>query len=67
MPVEEHDPDPIIVGLMSMAQRAEFEIGGSYAIENYRRFYFYWMEAGTLLFRTDDLRLALFRRAPGAD
>jgi len=53
------------VGQMTMAQRAEFMVGGSYAIENERRFYFYWTEEGELVLRTDDLRLALFRRAPG--
>lgn len=64
MPVEEDDDNPIIVGQMTMAQRAEFEIGGSYAIENDRRFYFHWTEQGELVLRTDDLRLALLRRAP---
>lgn len=64
-PVEDDDDNPIIVGLMTMAQRAEFEIGGSYAVEDDRRFYFHWTEEGELVLRTDDLRLALFRRAPG--
>jgi len=63
VPVEVED-GTIIVGLMSMGQRARFEVGGSYAIENDRRFYFFWNEEGELVLRTDDLRLALFRLAP---
>ncbi len=63
MPVEEDDENPTIVGLMTMAQRARCKIGGSYAIEGDRRFYFHWTEEGGFVFRTDDLRLALFRRA----
>ncbi len=63
-PVDRNGGRPIIVGQQSMAQRAWSRIGGSYAVENDRRFYFFWNEDGELVLRTDDLRLALFRRAP---
>ena len=64
IPVDRNGDRPAIVGHMSMAQRAWSRIGGSYAIENDRRLYFFWNEEGELVLRTDDLRLALFRRAP---
>ncbi len=63
-PVEADEGNPIIVGLMPIDYRADFEIRGSYAIENDRRFCFGWNEEGELVFRTDERRFVLFRRAP---
>ena len=64
--VADDDDNPIMTGQMSMAQRADFSIRGSYAIENEKRCCFYWTDDGELIFRTpDDQRLALFKREGG--
>lgn len=63
VPVDEDDDNPIMVGQMSMAQRADFSIRGSYTIENEKRCCFYWNDQDELIFRTpDDRRLSFFRR-----
>lgn len=61
-PVIEDEDNPIIIGQMTIAQRSEFYIRGSYTIEDDRRFYFYWNDENELVFRTDSARFALFRR-----
>lgn len=62
-PVPENADGPIFVGSMSIVLRSDFEIRGSYAIENDRRNCFYWTDDQNLVFRThDNKRLALFRR-----
>jgi len=65
-PVPEIDDDPIMVGQMSMVQRADFSIRGSYTIEDEKRCSFYWTDDNELVFRTfDDRRCALFKRELG--
>jgi hypothetical protein len=62
-PVPEQNGKPIMIGLMSMAQRVNDPIRGSYAIENEKRCCFYWTDDSELVFRTpSDERFCLFRR-----
>lgn len=54
------------MGNMSMSQRIDFSIRGSYTVENDRRCYFYWTENYELVFRTpDNKRFGLFQRQTG--
>lgn len=65
--VEERDDDTLMVGLMTMAQRADYVIRGSYTIENDKRCSFYWNDDRELVFRPpDNRRLVLMRREAGA-
>lgn len=62
VPIEEDEDDLVMVGQMPMAMRADFVVRGSYAIEDDKRYYFYWNDADELVFRTDDQRICLLRR-----
>lgn len=63
VPVPKSDDGPIFVGSMSIALRADFEIRGSYTVENEKRCCFYWTDDAELVFRThDNRRFGLFRR-----
>lgn len=67
VPVEERDDDTLMVGLMTMAQRADYVIRGSYTIENDKRCSFYWNDDRELVFRPpDNRRLVMMRREAGA-
>lgn len=60
------DDDSLMVGQMSMLQRADFSVRGSYTMEHGKRCAFYWTDDGELVFRTpDECRFALFRREAG--
>lgn len=60
------DRERIPTGLMTLTQRADDPIRGSYTIENEKRCCFYWAGNGEVVFRTsDDRRLCLFRRESG--
>lgn len=66
VPVDEDDDDPIFVGSMSIVLRADFEVRGSYTIENEKRCCFYWTDDSELVFRTpDNQRISFFRRERG--
>lgn len=66
VPVPADDDEPIFVGSMSIVLRADFQIRGSYTIEDEKRCCFYWSDQGELIFRTpDNRRISLFRREQG--
>lgn len=54
--------NPTMVGVMPLASRMNFEIRGSYTIENDKRYCIYWNDRQELIFRTPDERYVWFRR-----
>lgn len=62
VPVEKNEDNPIMVGLMPMAMRADFEVRGSFTVESEKRYYFYWNDQHELIFRTSNERVCLLRR-----
>lgn len=62
-PVGDVQGEPILVGLMPLAYRLDYEVRGSFAVEDGRRYCLYWNEEDELVFRTqDERRIVLFRR-----
>lgn len=62
-PILDDDDEPLMVGQMSMLQRADFSVRGSYTVEHEKRCFFYWTDDNELVFRTpDERRFGLFRR-----
>lgn len=63
IPFEKRIDNPVMVGLMPMAMRVDFDVRGSFTVEGEKRYCLYWNDENELVFRANDQRIRLLRLA----